>query len=143
MVGKSLMGLRVVLFLAGLAVVVTGINVSFGGIATLGWQGSPSFFEVTDARRFHAQDSHVRFLGGLWLGIGVLFVLGALHPQPCRKTLLAALGLAFLGGLARLTQGRLDVTLGPDIAGSFVAELVVFPLLALWVAKAAKDRRAG
>jgi hypothetical protein len=142
-VGKSLAWLRVVLFLVGLAVVVTGINVSFGGIATLGWQGSTSFFEVTDARRFQAQDSHVRFLGGLWLGIGVLFLLGGLHPRPCRRALLAALGLAFLGGLARLTQGRLDVTLGPDIAGSFVAELVLFPLLALWVARAVKDRGAA
>lgn len=63
----SLLGLRVVLVLAGVVVCITGINLAFGGIRTLGWQGAFDFIQVIDERRFLAQDSHIRFLGGVWL----------------------------------------------------------------------------
>ncbi len=75
MANAGRIGLRVVLLLAGASILITGINVAFGGIRTLGWQGERMFFDITNQTAFRAQDSHVRFLGGLWLGVGLFFVI--------------------------------------------------------------------
>lgn len=134
--------LRVVLFLIGLIIMVTGINISFGGILTLGWQGSNDFVSITDQVRFNAQDSHVRFLGGVWLTIGVTFVLAALQLARFQSALRFALVATFAGGLARFTQMNLDVTLGSDILPSLIAEVIGMPLLYFWLSKVmAKNHR--
>src|SRR6185503_18967008 len=122
MANASLIALRIVLVLAGMSVLVTGINVAFGGIRTLGWQGERLFFDVTNETAFLAQDSHVRFLGGLWLGVGLYFIVAATNLAKHRNTLCVVLALVFLGGLARLTQVHPATTFGPRILGSFLAE---------------------
>ena len=130
--------LKVVLVLAGLIIMVTGINIAFGGILTLGWQGAGDFAQATNQERFLAQDSHVRFLGGVWLSIGMLFALSATSLTRFQAPLKFAIVATFIGGLARFSQMNLDVTLGPDILGSLVAELVGMPLLFVWLSKAMK-----
>jgi len=143
MANAGRVGLRVVLVLAGASILLTGINVAFGGIRTLGWQGERMFFDVTNQTAFLAQDSHVRFLGGLWLGVGLFFILASTDLAKHRAALSIVLALVFLGGLARLTQVNLETTLGPNIVGSFIAELVGMPILYFWLAKAApRERRA-
>jgi hypothetical protein len=132
---------RIVLLLAGVSIVFTGINVAFGGIRTLGWQGERAFFDVTNPTAFFAQDSHVRFLGGLWLGVGLFFILASTNLSKYRSALLVVLALIFLGGLARLTQMDLDTTLGPKIVGSFVAELVVIPILYFWLSRTVPEHQ--
>lgn len=136
-------GIRVVLVLAGASILLTGINVAFGGIRTLGWQGERMFFDVTNQTAFLAQDSHVRFLGGLWLGVGLFFIVAATDLARHRGTLSILLALVFLGGLARLTQMHLETTLGPNVLGSFLAELVGMPILFFWLSKSVpRERRA-
>ncbi len=132
---KSSIGLRIVLVLAGLLIIVTGINVAFGGILTLGWQGANDFAVATNQQQFFAQDSHVRFLGGVWLSIGLLFVVSATNPIKFQAALRFALIATFIGGLARFGQMNLDVTLGQDVLGSLIAELVGMPLLYFWLSK--------
>ena len=127
--------LRIVLFLGGAFIVFTGLNVAFGGILTLGWQGQTAFFEVTDEPMFLVQDSHIRFLGGLWLGVGGLFLLSVTNLLRYQLLLKYSFALIFLGGLARLSQMQLAVTLGSDIIGSFAAELVGMPLLYVWLSR--------
>lgn len=131
----SFWGLRAVLAAAGLFIVFTGINIAFGGMATLGLQGSADFFAVTDEAAYLNQDSHVRFLGGLWLGMGALFVAGAVRPAPLRPALNMAFALIFVGGLARFTMMRPDIVFGPDIVGSLAAELILMPVLYFWTAR--------
>jgi len=117
--------------------VLTGVNVGFGGIRTLGLQGPQDFIAVTDAAAFAAQDSHVRFLGGLWLGVGLLFAAGALRLRALRAPLMVALLLVVLGGLARFTTG--DATaLSPNVRLSLLAELVLMPVLFVWLALATR-----
>lgn len=128
----SFTGLRVMLVLAGAFIVFTGLNVALGGIPTLGWQGQTAFLEVTDSAAYSAQDSHVRFLGGLWTAVGLLFIVAARSPAAYRSALLFAYVAIFLGGLARLSQLDLDTLFGPDIVGSLAAELIGMPLLFLW-----------
>jgi hypothetical protein len=130
--------LRVVLVIAGLLIILTGLNIALGGILTLGWQGQTVFFEVTDQHSYLVQDSHIRFIGGLWLGIGLFFLVAATNVRKYKGALFLAFALIFLGGLARLSQMHLEITFGPQIIGSLIAELVGMPLLYLWVSKAIK-----
>jgi hypothetical protein len=123
--------LRIVLALLGAAVVVTGVNVGFGGITTLGLQGPTEFISVTDPDAFRNQDSHVRFLGGVWLGLGLLFLAGAVRLNALRVAVGAALLLVLIGGLSRLSGGQLDVLTGPGVGPSLAAELLLAPVL-LW-----------
>jgi hypothetical protein len=132
----NLQALRMVLFLAGAFTTFTGLNIAFGGIPTLGWQGVGDFFEVTNEHAFLVQDSHVRFLGGVWIGVGLLFLVAALNPGKYRGALNVALPLIVLGGLTRLGQMNFGVTFGPDIVGSLIAELAGIPILYWWLSKA-------
>ena len=125
--------LRIVLVIAGLAIATTGIDVGFGGIATLGWQGSATFVAATDPAAYAVHDSHVRFLGGVWLALGLAVAFAARDPRRYRAQLKMAFALVFAGGLARIGQFDAAVLFGPDIIGSLVAEIVGMPLLYLWL----------
>jgi len=136
MANASFTGLRIVLVLAGAVIIFTGINIAFGGMRTLGWQGESSFPEVTNEHAFLVHDSHIRFLGGLWIGVGVLFIVGTTNLLRHRSALNVSFVLMFLGGLARFSQMHFEITLGPEILGSLLAELVGMPLLYFWLSKA-------
>ena len=86
-------------------------------------------------------DSHVRYLSGLLLGIGLAY--WAMVPRiERRRTLFAALSaIVVLGGLARLL-GLLLVAErpGPIMQAALLMELVVTPLLALWQGRVAAGR---
>ncbi|WP_310541797.1 DUF4345 domain-containing protein [Phenylobacterium sp.] len=125
--------LRAVLALVGAFILYTGVNVALGGMATLGLQGSRDFFTVTDVGAFRAQDSHIRFFGGLWLAVGLVFAAGAARPHALRATLMFCCGLIFVGGLARFSALQPEVMFGPQLLGSVAAELIGMPLLALWL----------
>jgi len=129
---------RVILLTVGLVILWTGVNVGFGGIATLGLQGPTDFVSATNPDAYAAQDSHVRFLGGLWLGVGLLFVAAAFRLRALKPAVQAALVLIVIGGLARLSAMRFDVTFGPQIVGSFIAEVALMPLLLLWSLRVAR-----
>ena len=130
--------LRLVLSLTGLAIVFLGLNVGFGGIETLGWQGGQvDFLTITDPAVFAIRDNHVRFVGGVWLGVGLLFLAGAYSPRALKTVLIALTGLIFVGGLARLSAADASLLTGSAIAPSLLLELVLFPLLGFWIARAA------
>lgn len=130
---------RTVLLAVGLVIVWTGINVGLGGIATLGLQGPTDFVAVTDPQAFAAQDSHVRFLGGLWLGVGLLLAAAAWRLRALKPAVQVALVLIVIGGLARFSALRPDVLFGPQIVGSFLAEVALMPLLLLWSTRVARS----
>ncbi len=125
--------LKPLLFLSGLAIVWLGLNVGFGGIETLGWQGARDFLQITDDDAFAVQDNHTRFIAGVWTSVGLLFVAGTFAFQKMRSILIALTAMIFVGGLMRLTQGDAGLLVGADIAPSLFAELVLFPLLGYWI----------
>jgi hypothetical protein len=55
-----------------------------------------------------------------------------------RTVLLALFGMIFIGGLMRFAAGDVALLASPDIAPSLAAELVLFPLLGLWVQAATR-----
>lgn len=125
--------LRGVLLVLGAVVVVLGLNVGLGGIRTLGWQGGVvEFLTITDPAVFAVRDNHVRFIGGVWLGAGLLVAGGAFWLKQLRAVLVAIAAMVFVGGLSRL--GALDPALLADMAiiPSLLFELIGFPLLGLW-----------
>lgn len=138
MTNAGAIGLRVVLVLAGIFIAFTGVNLALGGILTLGWQGQTAFFEVTNRHAYLVQDSHIRFLGGLWTGIGLLFIVAVTNLQKYQSALNMAFILIFLGGLARFSQMQMDIIFGKDIVGSLAAELVGMPLLYFWLSRTLK-----
>jgi len=123
---------RAAIFILGLVALWTGANVALGGIATLGLQGPTDFVAAVRVDACAAHDSHVRFLGGLWLGVGLLFLAGAWKLRPLKPAIQTALVLTIIGGLARFSALRFDVQFGPDILGSFLAEVILMPLLLWW-----------
>ena len=134
--------LRIVLALAGLSILLSGVNIAFGGIVTLGLQGGTDFLAVTNGPVFAAHDSHVRFLGGVWIGIALVFFAAAVRLERVRPLLNLALGLIIIGGLARFTAARPDVLFGPDLIGPLAAELIGIPILWLWVSRTGRSGSA-
>lgn len=126
--------LRGVLVLLGAVIVVLGLNVGLGGIRTLGWQGGTAeFLTVTDPAQFAVRDNHIRFIGGVWVGAGLLVLVGGVCLRQLRSVLVAIAAMVFVGGLARLSALDPALLLDPAILPSLAFELVGFPLLGLWV----------
>jgi hypothetical protein len=133
--------LRAVLALAGLAIVVLGLNVGLGGITTLGWQGGGTgFVAVVDAARYAIHDNHVRFIGGVWLAVGLLMSTGSIAFRQLRPALVALTAMIFVGGLARLSD--VAALANWAVAPSLLLELVGFPLLGWWVWHAERQTAA-
>lgn len=85
-----------------------------------------------------SQDSHVRYLSGLLLAIGVAWwsVIPAIERHGARVCLLTA--LVVCGGLARLLSlAVVGMPSGPMLGG-LAMELVVTPAIALWQARVAR-----
>lgn len=83
-------------------------------------------------------DSHVRYLSGLLLGIGIAFWAAAPQPEAHTARFRLLTAIVFLGGLARL-QGLF--LMGAPSAGmrfGLIMELVVTPALCLWQARIAR-----
>ncbi|MEP7241523.1 MAG: DUF4345 domain-containing protein, partial [Devosia sp.] len=133
--------LRGALAIVGAVIVFLGLNVGFGGIQTLGWQGgSAPFLSITDASMFAVRDNHIRFIGGVWLALGLLMLAGSIALQRLRAVLVALTAMIFVGGLTRLGGGDLAVLLRPDVVPSVLFEIALVPLLGLWIAKAEQPR---
>jgi hypothetical protein len=126
---------RTIIVTIGVINVFLGLNVGFGGLQTLGWQGTGVFFEVTDQYLYLIRDSHMRFYGGLYIAVGLFLVLATTDLRRYHTALNLVFAMIFTGGLARLTMLRPDVFLGADLVISLTVELVLMPILYLWLSR--------
>ena len=125
--------LNLVVIIVGAAIIFLGLNVGLGGIKTLGWQSTRDFISITDPAIFHTQDSHIRFIGGIWFGVGAAFVVGGFAMRAFRPTLIILAAMIAIAGLFRLSGMDSDVIISAAIAPSIALELIGFPLLAWWL----------
>ena len=125
--------LNTVVVIIGAAIILLGLNVGLGGIQTLGWQTTRDFISISDAATFHVQDSHIRFIGGVWFGVGVAFLIGGFAMNMFRPTLIIMSVMIAFAGLFRLSGMDSGVVFSAAIAPSIAFELVGFPLLAWWL----------
>lgn len=135
---KKLIVLRIILGLVGLYIVLSGINIAVGGMPTLGLGGQSNFFKVTAVQPYLIQDSHIRFVGGVWMGLGFLFLISTTNVAKFKTLLLFACVLIFVGGLSRLFQMHPEITFGKNIIGPFLAEIIGTPILYTWLSRAVK-----
>lgn len=122
--------LQIAIALLALVPVAAGLAGALRGPAMVdGAAGTPS------------ADSHMRYLSGLLLAIGVAWwiMIPAIERQTARVRLLAA--LVVCGGLARLLSLAVVGTPSWAMLGALVMELGVTPAMALWQARVA--RRIG
>jgi hypothetical protein len=131
--------LRGVLIALALYGVFLGLDFGWGGIAGLGWQGATDFLTITEAARYGVQDSHFRFLGGVFAALSVFIGVGTTDLRRYRDSLRLAFALIFIGGLARLTVGDATVLSHPDVVVALVFETVVMGALYVWVGRSARD----
>lgn len=80
--------LNIIVAVTGASIIFLGLNIGLGGIRTLGWQVTQDFVSITDAVIFDVQDNHIRFIGGIWFGIGAIFLIGGLALDKLRPTLI-------------------------------------------------------
>jgi Domain of unknown function (DUF4345) len=135
--------LRVTLAMLGAVSAFVAINVAFGGLDTLGWQGPTDYVQVTDHDAYLLRDSHAHFYGGVYLGIAIFLIAASTNLRKYRSALNVVFALIFLGGVARLTQLEPTVTFGKDLAVSSLIELVGMPAMALWLASATMPARTA
>ena len=131
--------LKPVLGLVGLAIMVLGLNIGLGGIPTLGWQSSDPFLTITNEGAYHVQDSHIRFIGGVWFCVGALFFLGAVRTDSLGTTLIALCFAIACAGLFRFSGLDGGVVFSAKILPSLLLEVIGFPLLALWLLRTTKS----
>jgi len=132
--------LRISLGLVGLGIVILGLDSAVGGLDTLGFQVPPGFAEAIDADAYRIRDSHVRFLGGVWIGIGLLWMAAAWQPLRFRIAILSSIGFILVGALARLTAPDLAEVLRSPVGGSLAFELLIFPLIGYFLIRQTRGR---
>jgi hypothetical protein len=125
--------LNSVVVIVGAAIIFLGLNVGLGGIKTLGWQAARDFISISDAATFHVQDSHIRFIGGVWFGVGAAFLIGGFAMKVFRPTLIILSIMIAIAGIFRLSGMDSGVITSAAIAPSIAFELIGFPLLAWWL----------
>ena len=136
--------LRLALIALGAVSAFVAVNVAFGGLDTLGWQGPTDYVQVTDHDAYLLRDSHAHFYGGVYLGIAIFLIVASTNLARYSSALNVVFAVIFFGGVARVTQLEPAVTFGKDLAVSTLIELVGMPAMALWLAALTRaPRRAG
>lgn len=127
--------LKLILLVVGIAIMLLGLNIGLGGIHTLGWQMSGTFLQITNNHLFHAHDSHIRFVGGVWFGIGAVYLTGSIFLDRLRPTMIVLCAVIALAGLFRLSGLLHGAELNPGIWVSFGLEVAGFPCLGWWLGR--------
>jgi hypothetical protein len=119
--------LQIVVAIGGFVPVGGGLSGAILGIRMIGETASgPSL------------DSHVRYLSGLLLGIGLAFWAAIPNIERHTKRVRLLTAIVALGGLFRLLGILLVAVPGPAMIFGVVMELVVTPLICLWQARVAR-----
>jgi hypothetical protein len=108
------------------------------GAGVLGALRGPAAFGIDPSLVGADLDSHVRYLSGLLLAIGLGFwsTIRSIEKRGGRFRLLTA--IVFVGGLTRLLALPVSGVPGWPMRIGLALELVVTPLLALWQARIAR-----
>lgn len=133
---------QALLVLIGAAISFLGLDFALGGIHTLGWLVPPDYVTATDPSTFQTQDNHVRFLGGVFVAIGLGYLIGGLWLSTLRQSVIILSLLVACAGLFRLSA--MAGALSAPVLPSLLLELLAFPALAFWLwrSNAALDQAA-
>ncbi len=119
----SLIGLKIVLVLVGLYSLYISIDFGVGGFETLGWQGVPPQLADPNNLRYNVQDSHFRFLAGVFGTLGVCILLAVRDLVKYRLVLQTIFSAFIVGGLLRLSANNFDVLFISELLLALIAEI--------------------
>ncbi len=119
-----------------IAVAVLGLVPVAAGLA--GVLLGPGMVGLSHAGSNPSLDSHMRYLSGLLLGIGLAFWSLIPRIEQQRAAFLMLTAIVFVGGLARLLGMLEDGIPPPAMLFGLVMELLVTPLLCVWQARVAR-----
>jgi len=123
--------LQLAILLAGLVPVFAGGAGVVLGARTFGdWPGA-------------AADSHVRYLSGLLLAIGLAYWASVPAIERRGEIVRVLTLIVMVGGLARLAGLLVAGDPGPTMRWALVMELGVAPVIGLWQARVAQARLVG
>ena len=130
--------LKAVLVATGAALILISLNTALGGMMTLGWQFPGDAASVANDQNFARHDSNARFFAGVFCGLSLTTIAAAFWPGRLRMVVAVFMLSITLGGVFRLLQGGYSPIWDMALLPSLVAELVLAPLLALWVLRATR-----
>jgi len=130
----SITTFKILLVLLGAFGIFMSIDFSVGGFRTLGWQGTTDFLTILDEIRYGIQDNHFRFLSGMLGALSLFMIFALTNLKKYQHTLNFIFALIFIGGLMRFTSGDFEILFGTEIGVALIAEIMVMPLLYLWLA---------
>lgn len=122
-------------YLFAVIALITGTNDILSGLSSQQALGSTL---SEDAFNDPALDNIFRFFSGLWFGTAILFILFVRDLERYRPAMMALFAVLFIGGIGRLLSiwqvGLTDHAVGlPITILGLVIELIVGPLMALWL----------
>jgi Domain of unknown function (DUF4345) len=131
--------LQIVLGILGLIPILTGALDLMLGASALNIFGAAVSPDVLNNVVI---DSQIRFLGAIWLGVGIVlyWALPAIEKQTTLFRLL--IGSIFLGGIGRSISAFSVGTPPNHLIAATVIELIGMPLIILWQSFIATDRMA-
>lgn len=88
-------------------------------------------------------ESHFHYLSGLLLGIGLAFVACVADLERCASTYRFLSGIVIVGGLGRLVGALQHGSPTGANRLAFVMELIVVPILLLWLGRIEKLQHSG
>jgi hypothetical protein len=115
--------------LACLVPLSMGVHSVFGSAAVLRGVSDPLPIDL---------DSHFRYLSGLLLGTGLVFLACIPRIERHRPIFLALGAIILVGGLARLLSLAQHGWPGPGHRFGLVMELITVPLIVLWQGRVAR-----
>jgi len=118
-----------------ICILIAGLVPVFGG-AQGAWRGSAAFGGWPGA----AADSHMRYLSGLLLAIGLGYWACVPAVERRGREIRLLTGIVLVGGLARLAGVFLAGDPG-TMRWTLIMELGVAPALCLWQARVARSRK--
>ncbi len=126
----------VVIYILAVICLITGASDFLGGLSNLKGMGA-NLSEAGFADPI--TDNVLRFFAGIWIGVGVLFVLFLRDLERYKPAMLTLMGIVFLGGIGRIISimqhGMPDNPIGSAvITVGLIVEIGLMPLLAWWLA---------
>lgn len=122
MIPSERRALQVAMVMAGCVPVTAGL---------LGIVAAPAILQLGDACG-PTCDSHVRYLSGLLLAVGLIAWCMVCWIEQAGPTMKLLTFMVVIGGLARLTSVAVFGWPSPAMVGALVMELVVTPTLCIW-----------
>ena len=126
---------RITIYILATICIMTGTNDFIRGIKGLRDLGA----NLTEAGFSDpATDNAIRFFAGIWIGVGIMFIIFLRDLKRYQPAMMALLGIVFLGGIGRiisiLQYGMPESSAGVAVIllGLFI-EVGLMPILAWWL----------